>query len=229
MEVMVDARGQLNGRVRRRRALVACMAAALVLFCAAVAVAATRSGGSTPRQVGVRGAANAVTSSTTGTPVVAASPSSVPPGPASSVPVIGRVATTTVAPVAPSPPSPSTTAGVPSSSTAPPAGAAQVGGTVLFSPVCPVEQIPPLPACAPRPGPAHIELVRSDGSVAAAGDAGNDGHFVLAVPSGHYNVTATSGTSPSTIGRGCRATPAAVTVAPGSVTTVDVACDTGIR
>jgi len=103
----------------------------------------------------------------------------------------------------------------------------EVRGTVLFSPVCPVESIPPDPACAPRPGPADIELVRPDGSVAAAAGAGDDGSFAIAVAPGRYAVGATV-RGPG-IGGGCQADPPEVTVDPGAPATVTISCDTGIR
>jgi hypothetical protein len=106
--------------------------------------------------------------------------------------------------------------------------AAAVRGSVLFGPTCPVEHAPPDPTCAPRPGAAHIRLVRVDGTVAAAADAGSDGRFLIDVTPGTYTVSATPAGS-GTIGRGCSATPAQVTVARGDVATVSVACDTGIR
>jgi hypothetical protein len=102
-----------------------------------------------------------------------------------------------------------------------------VKGTVVFGPVCPVERIPPEPQCAPRPGPADIQLVRSDVGVVAQGRAGSDGQFVVAAAPGRYTVKA-SATSPSP-GRGCQAEPEQVTVIRGSMTQVAVTCDTGIR
>jgi hypothetical protein len=100
---------------------------------------------------------------------------------------------------------------------------------VTFSPTCPVEQIPPDPACAPRPGPAHIELVRADGSVAAQGDAGANGQFAITVAPGTYAVHATTLPGSAAIGRGCTATPASVRVTPAAGADVTVSCDTGIR
>jgi hypothetical protein len=95
--------------------------------------------------------------------------------------------------------------------------------------VCPVEQNPPDPACAPRPGPAHIQLVRADGTIAAQGDAGSDGHLTLAVAPGDYTVQATTVSATAAIGRGCSAAPSQISVKPATVTTVAVSCDTGIR
>lgn len=102
-------------------------------------------------------------------------------------------------------------------------------GTVLFGPVCPVERFPPDPACAPRPGAAHIQLARADGTVAAQGDAGSDGRFALTVTPGRYTVNAASGPPAPAVGRGCAATPAQVALAAGATATVAVSCDTGIR
>ncbi len=88
---------------------------------------------------------------------------------------------------------------------------------VLWGPVCPA--VISDPSCAPVPGPAHIELVRADGTTAAQGDAGDDGGFSVSVPPGSYSVNAP----------GCRTSPNAVTLAPGAAASVDVLCDTGIR
>jgi len=100
-----------------------------------------------------------------------------------------------------------------------------VEGLVLFSPVCPVEQNPPDPACAPRPGTAEIRLVRRNGSVAAEGEAGSDGRFLIRVRPGRYAVEATT----SSPGRGCEATPSEITVTARTLVDVAVSCDTGIR
>jgi hypothetical protein len=105
--------------------------------------------------------------------------------------------------------------------------ASGVAGTVLFSPTCPVVQVPPTPACAPKPGAAHIQLLRSDGAVAAQGDAGSNGQFFVSVQPGRYTVVAT--TPPPMIGRGCTAAPTQVTVTGDGVAHVSVSCDTGIR
>ncbi len=109
----------------------------------------------------------------------------------------------------------------------PPVSDAEVRGTVLFSPVCPVEQIPPDPACAPRPGPAHIELLHPDGTVAATTTAGDDGTFTTVVRSGAYAVRAAA--PGLTIGGACQVDPAEIVMAPGSSLTIAVSCDTGIR
>jgi len=108
---------------------------------------------------------------------------------------------------------------------------AEVRGTVRFSPVCPVERIPPDPACAPRPGPATVELARPDGIVVAQDRTGDDGAFILAAAPGTYDVRAFSGAAGAgaAIGRGCQADPARVELQPGTSTTVAVSCDTGIR
>lgn len=148
---------------------------------------------------------------------------------ASSTSTTGTVARTTVA----APPSPDSTNAPPAVPPAPTTTVLRavggiVHGTVLFSPVCPVERIPPDPACAPRPGPAAVRLLRADGAVAAEADAGTDGVFSLSVPAGHYTVTAVPAASGG-VGRGCGADPSIVTVTDGSSTTVSVSCDTGIR
>ncbi len=104
---------------------------------------------------------------------------------------------------------------------------AVVKGTVLFSPVCPVERIPPDPQCAPRPGVADIRLVRPNGTVAAQGRAGSDGHFSVVVAPGSYAIRATA-PAPGP-GTGCQVEPAQVAVVARAVALVAVRCDTGIR
>jgi hypothetical protein len=215
-------------------------AVALVLTAGTVALAAGRSGNSSSRRVAAAGA-NGSDSTTTsapvdGTPVVGVDPAS----PTSTIVVpsttIGSGSATTrptTAPKVSTVPStgPSTTSmstTTIASTTLVPARS-QVRGTVLFSPTCPVEQNPPSPSCAPRPGPAHIQLLRADGSVAAEGTAASDGTFAIAVGPGNYTVVAQTVAASSAIGRGCTANPGSVTVTPGSAQTVAVSCDTGIR
>ncbi|HUQ64406.1 MAG TPA: hypothetical protein VM121_11685 [Acidimicrobiales bacterium] len=101
-----------------------------------------------------------------------------------------------------------------------------VEGQVLFSPVCPVEHYPPDPACAPRPGPADIRLLRS-GRVVATARAGSDGRFRIVVPPGRYEVGASPG--PIGIPTPCTANPSPVRVVPFAFAQVDVHCDTGIQ
>jgi hypothetical protein len=137
--------------------------------------------------------------------------------PATTVPSVAATTTTAVAKTTVPPGSTSTSANV----------ATGVQGTVLFGPACPVERIPPAPECDPRPGPARIEVARADGGVAAEATAGVDGRFTVSVGPGTYVVTAVA-TAPGP-GRGCQVQPRRATVAAGSVTTVRVSCDTGIR
>ncbi|MDQ1376419.1 MAG: hypothetical protein QOE15_592 [Acidimicrobiaceae bacterium] len=245
-ETMRATRVALAGRIRRRQHQAMSLAAALVLLVTAgtVAFATGRSGGSTSRQVAAGGGnrSDPTTSPSTSTPVDGGSIVAVIPGSSTSIaevtstpgghstvrstvpPKVTTVPTTLPSTVSSTSP-PTTT----SSTTPTPATSSQVRGTVLFSPTCPVEQNPPLPACAPRPGPAHVQLVRTNGTVAAQGNAGADGTFAIPVAPGSYNVVVQT-VSPSTApGRGCSANPANVTVTPGSATTVAVSCDTGIR
>ncbi len=142
------------------------------------------------------------------------------PTTSSTPPTLAGAPTTTGA--APDPPPDSAPDPVPD-----PVPGSMVRGTVRFSPVCPVERIPPDPDCAPRPGPADVELVRPDGTIAAASRAGDDGAFAIPAAPGRYAVRA-SVAGPG-IGRGCLADPAEVTLEPDSSTTVSVSCDTGIR
>jgi len=61
------------------------------------------------------------------------------------------------------------------------------------------------------------------GQVVASTSSGPDGSYAVTLPPGSYTLVVTS---PSAFPR-CPATPAVVSA--GSVTTVDISCDTGIR
>jgi hypothetical protein len=142
----------------------------------------------------------------------------------------GSGSSTTTAPPMGTPATTSTVARLTTTSagpgTVPFAAASGVHGTVVFGPVCPVERNPPDPLCAPRPGPARIDLVGSDGR-SVSGEAGADGRFSIPAGPGTYEVRA-SAISPGP-GGGCRSDPARVTVVGGSSSPVAVTCDTGIR
>jgi len=173
---------------------------------------------------GMATTSTSVTDAASGTLVIgntnggsAATASTVPVG----VPTTAAVANITV-PSRPTSTVPSTT-----STTGALAGATGVQGSVLFGPVCPVERIPPDPQCAPRPGAARIRILWSDGVVAAQGTAGVDGRFSIPVAPGSYLVTAAVSTPGP--GRGCQVDPSQAAVVTGSLTSVKVTCDTGIR
>jgi hypothetical protein len=241
-------RTELVARVRRRQRRAAALAAGgvAVLVVSALAVGLGRPGHSSSRLVAASGA-GASTTISGGSPTL-----SVPAGDTGTTRVVGDTVTTGVTgtgvtgtgvtgtgvavppthpPASPPTSAPTATTSVPrptsTLSTTPPGS--MVRGSVAFSPTCPVEKFPPDPACAPRPGPAHIELVRVDGSVAAQGDAGANGQFAITVAPGTYAVNATTLASTQAIGRGCTASPASVSVTPASGASVTVSCDTGIR
>jgi hypothetical protein len=246
VETMGATRDQVIGRVRRRKRQVSLgLAAVLLVAAGAVALQMGRPGDS-PRQVAAIGgdgsASTASGTTATGSGDPGPSGVSVSPGavgvvvtptvgvvvvPPSSVP--GAPRGTTLPAPATTITTPTTSPGVTSVPTTTASTGSQVGGTVLFGPTCPVEQNPPNPACAPRPGPAHIQPVRINATVAAQGDAGSDGQFAISVAPGTYLVQAQSTSSTGGIGRGCTVTPAEVSVAPDTRTTVAVSCDTGIR
>jgi hypothetical protein len=70
-------------------------------------------------------------------------------------------------------------------------------------------------------------VLRADGGVVAEIAAGTDGRFTIPVGPGTYLVTAAASTPGR--GRGCQVDPQRATVVAGSLTTVSVTCDTGIR
>lgn len=259
VETIGATRTNLAGRVRRRKRQMSSALAALLLVSAgavAVAVQMGRPGNSPARQVAARGA-NGSPSTNAGAGGASTSALAVSPGAAStpgapSTPgALGAstgISTTPPVKTVPSPSSvpggpqattvlaptttattPTTVPGVTSTSTAIASAGSQVRGTVLFSPTCPVERVPPDPACAPRPGPAHIQLVRADGTIAAQGDAGSGGQFAISVAPGSYGVQAESSPAAPGIGRSCTASPAQVIVKSEAGSTVAVSCDTGIR
>jgi len=240
---LAATRVSMVGRVRRRqRQVMALGAAAIVVLVATAALAGIgRPSDSSSRQVAAQGGTHGGTGPATSA-VTPGPPGSVgavpnPPGGVGTIPssatVPGATPGTTVTPpiaattVVPPTSAPATTVTSTATSVAPAASA--VRGTVAFSPVCPVEKVPPDPACAPRPGAARITLLRPDGSVAAQGAAGADGHFALPVGPGDYTVQAVPVAASATTGRPCVVTPSSVVVTPGNVSTVTVACDTGIR
>lgn len=114
------------------------------------------------------------------------------------------------------------------SSQAPPSAtaAARIVGRATAGPVCPVETIPPNPACAPRPVPNAIIVVRdASGAEVARATTGADGTFEITVAPGRYVVEAL----PVSGLMGAPAPQTDVIVATSAPTTVDFGYDTGIR
>jgi hypothetical protein len=99
-----------------------------------------------------------------------------------------------------------------------------VEGSIHAGPTCPVERADD--PCPDRPVETTLRLVRSDGSVAAAGKSNSDGTFRLAAPPGKYQLVVDYGSRPGGPG-GCP--PVDVVIEPDHYTHADVSCDTGIR
>jgi hypothetical protein len=97
--------------------------------------------------------------------------------------------------------------------------------TATAGPVCPVEQDPPDPACAPRPVPGAVIVVRdSAGAEKARATLDARGIAFVELPAGGYVV------EPQAVdGLMGTAAPASVTVIDGAGTPVVLAYDTGIR
>ena len=233
------------GRIRRRQrqTVSAGVAAMVVMAVVVLGLSLGRSGNSPSHRVAAVGAGRSPTtapgdgsaaavaagaaSATTPNPSDAASPPSSSAGPGGPVPGTAPPARTAPTSV-PVGTTPTTAATHPTTSTSAVSG---VRGVVVFSPVCPgPSRLPPDPNCAPKPGAAHVQLLRADGTTAAEGDAGANGVFVIDVAPGGYTVKAVS-IQPTTaaVGRGCSADPTQVTVTQGSMSRVSVSCDTGMR
>lgn len=228
-------RDEVVGRVRRRHRQLASLAAtavAIVVVAGVVVSGIGRSPGSSSRLVVAGGAGRSAGSTVPPTTSVGPAGTSASSSTIASGAALGSTTsppTTRLAvPLSTSVPPTTFVTTVPTTTTVPSSFGSSVQGNVTFSPTCPVERIPPDPACAARPGPAHIQLVRN-GSVAAEGDAGANGLFVIAVAPGGYDVVATTLPGSGAIGRGCTATPSHVVVNAGVTSPVAVSCDTGIR
>jgi hypothetical protein len=104
-------------------------------------------------------------------------------------------------------------------------GQSGIGGTATAGPVCPVERIPPDPACAPRPVPGAVLVIRdSTGHEVARATTAADGKFLVPVAPGTYVA------EPQPVqGLMGGAPPQDVTVSAGATATIDVVYDTGIR
>ena len=104
-------------------------------------------------------------------------------------------------------------------------GGATLAGTALAGPVCPVEQDPPDPACADRPVPGAVVVVRSaDGREVGRTTTDATGRFSLSLDPGDYRlepqpVEGLLGTAPALD----------VTLGPSGVSDLVLAYDTGIR
>jgi hypothetical protein len=180
------------------------------------------------------GASGAVSAASTtdpsGTPGGGQNHPSGPSSPPSSVAVgnpTGPTVPSTVTPVTSVPPPVSV-----ASTTVVASPLARVRGTVRIATACPAAAPTATPCpitSTPKAGPAQVELVRADGTVAVQGNAGSDGAFTLTVAAGTYTISAQPIVATTATGQGCAATPSEVTVTPGGSATVAVSCTTAIR
>lgn len=118
------------------------------------------------------------------------------------------------------PPSPTTTPPLP---VPPPAKTTGINGYVHMGPTCPVQRMPPDPNCDDRPY-ANVEVaaVNSVGKQ-YTGQTNSLGKFSLSVPSGTYTVkTISANPFP-------RCPEQQTDVTSNKFTSIDIACDTGIR
>ena len=115
----------------------------------------------------------------------------------------------------------------PSSPTQGPTGTAPTGirGSVTAGPTCPVQANPPEPDCAPRLVAGATIVIRDGvGAQTAAAVSGADGSFSVAIAAGDYVIDPLP--VPGLLGTAQRQP---VEVTRGSMTTVRVDYDTGIR
>lgn len=104
--------------------------------------------------------------------------------------------------------------------------ASGVSGRVVVSPTCPVERIPPDPACAPKGYATNIQIVRRDrpqGIMYKTIATDADGNFSIPLVPGAYTLTPQGGAMLP------RCSPTPVDVATGTITSVTLMCDSGIR
>lgn len=118
-----------------------------------------------------------------------------------------------------------TPAPLPATSTAGAAHRTGIGGVATAGPVCPVEKNPPDPACAPRPVPGAVLVIRDvSGTEVARVTTGADGTFFADLAAGGYVV------EPQAVeGLMGTAGPQSVTVNDGVASTIQIGYDTGIR
>ena len=243
-------RAQLLGRIRRRRQAtsLAVVAAAIVVVASLLVSGIGRSGSSPGQRVAAGGKGGTSTTAplgaSAGVPGDSTDPGrvSVNPGGVVTSPGGGTVATgvpttppstasgggagTTVPSTAPSTTvvTPSTTVATVVPTSVSVALVAVVRGTVTYVTSCPAGRNSAT-TCVAHRGPAHIELLNTDGSVAAAGNAGSGGAFAITVAPGTYAVHAT--TIPTTTAAAalpCTATPNQVTASSGSGSAISVSC-----
>jgi hypothetical protein len=105
------------------------------------------------------------------------------------------------------------------------AGRTGIGGIAVAGPICPVETLPPDPACAPRPVPGAVLVIRdAAGSEVARVVAAEDGSFFAELPPGDYVVEP----QPAEGMMGTAANQP-VTVVDGAAAQIHLDYDTGIR
>lgn len=110
-----------------------------------------------------------------------------------------------------------------SASRATPTG--QLEGTVVAGPTCPVER--PDQPCPPRVVPGRtVRIETPQGSVIATTTTDAQGHFAFSLAPGSYLVRVEI--VPGSVGMR-QQTPGDVMVSAGSVTTIQIVLDTGIR
>lgn len=97
-----------------------------------------------------------------------------------------------------------------------------ISGSVTAGPTCPVERIGH--PCPPAPVHGTVVATGAGGGQAAHAATEADGHYAFTLLPGHYNfLVEVNG------GRYPRCPPKFVTVRPGPLELIDIACDTGIR
>jgi hypothetical protein len=99
-----------------------------------------------------------------------------------------------------------------------------LSGTVVAGPTCPVERADQ--PCPPRPVPnRQVMIETASGTVVTRATTDQNGHFLVTLAPGTYEVRVPPGTSPFPIQRERQA----VTIVAGQTVQIQIELDTGIR
>jgi hypothetical protein len=101
-----------------------------------------------------------------------------------------------------------------------------IKGSVILSPTCPVERIPPDPNCAPKPYETTVQVIEigsPKSSAFATAKTDKNGKYQISLPPGKYALQPVGGSILP------RCETKEVVISSGSITEINLSCDTGIR